>query len=611
MRAKIRTYAQRWQAPSLFQRFARMQPQARSAFTLGCALLIVASTFLLASPTNASNVNVLANGSFEKGFTSQAGCGMVGAGWSCFTNGGAANYGFYDDQWNLTVADGGHSQLIEINTKGIQNGDSDRFAGIYQTVRVVDWANYTLSLRGMIRTTVPGGDPWRYRVQVGWTAGQAASWGAVTNWTDVGWDTYYDRTSPGGFHNFATHLMAEADYITIYIRAWKKWGVPEEEIDINFDAIALTGPSPDGYWAPAPQPQPQPQPQPVAPHPAPISGGVCSGNNLIANGGFEQGFNALAVGHVGKNWGAFTNGGAANYGFYDEQWSRVIAEGGHGQLIEINAKGIVAPDHDRYAGLYQRLSWLEPGKTYELTIKGLLRGAGNEDDPYRFAVQWGWNPGDNIDWSHVTNWQNVDFGAIQSRTEPGAMATVTTRFTAPKSDLVLFIRGWKKWGVPEVEMDLNLDDISLRGCGAAVPPPPPPPTTCSGCNACNPCNACSYTVQPGDTLGWIAQNYGVTVEALMWANNIGDPNWIYVGQVLALPNCSAPAPAPVAPPVVYQPPPPAPAPAPPTKRTHVVSPGETFTYICNLYGTDPVALANVNGIYNLDLIYVGQVLVIP
>ena len=39
-------------------------------------------------------------------------------------------------------------------------------------------------------------------------------------------------------------MTAESDYVTIYIRAWKKWGVANEEIDINFDSISLVGPSP-------------------------------------------------------------------------------------------------------------------------------------------------------------------------------------------------------------------------------------------------------------------------------------------------------------------------------------------------------------------------------
>ncbi|MBK8050115.1 MAG: hypothetical protein IPK16_25245 [Anaerolineales bacterium] len=48
-------------------------------------LAVVASMVTMAAwptPTSASYTNVLYNGSFEQGFTSQAGCGMVGGGGS-------------------------------------------------------------------------------------------------------------------------------------------------------------------------------------------------------------------------------------------------------------------------------------------------------------------------------------------------------------------------------------------------------------------------------------------------------------------------------------------------------------------------------------------------
>lgn len=44
-----------------------------------------------------------------------------------------------------------------------------------------------------------------------------------------------------------------------------------------------------------------------------------------------------------------------------------------------------------------------------------------------------------------------------------------------------------------------------------------------------------YTVQRGDYLGTIAAEYGVSVEALIAANDIADPNVIEVGQVLVIP----------------------------------------------------------------------------
>lgn len=44
-----------------------------------------------------------------------------------------------------------------------------------------------------------------------------------------------------------------------------------------------------------------------------------------------------------------------------------------------------------------------------------------------------------------------------------------------------------------------------------------------------------YYVQPGDTLTGIAQRFGVSLQALMEANNITDPDAIYAGQVLRIP----------------------------------------------------------------------------
>ncbi len=45
----------------------------------------------------------------------------------------------------------------------------------------------------------------------------------------------------------------------------------------------------------------------------------------------------------------------------------------------------------------------------------------------------------------------------------------------------------------------------------------------------------SYTVRPGDTLTTIADSHETTVDELMAANNLSDPNRIEVGQVLRLP----------------------------------------------------------------------------
>lgn len=559
------------------------------AAVVGIALL----SGVWAVATLASEENVLANGSFEHGFSPIDGCGMVGNQWSCFTNGGAANYGFYDDQWDLTVSEGDHSQLIEINTKGMAAADADRYAGIYQTVRVVPGAKYDFGLRGMIRTTDMTGDPWRYRVQVGWAAGPNVPWQQVNNWTDVGWNTYYEREKPGGFSGFRTVLIPDSEVITIFVRVWKKWGVPFQELDVNLDAIALVGPSPNqvmphtgtggpvGEHAPVDQGQ-QPMPDQPAPNqnwdgpqqPAggwsPDKGGpeICEGPQFVRNGHFEWGFYQTPYGEVGNEWVPFTNGGAANYGFYNEQWEAVVAfddggwggggnwgdgqnwgkgkghdwnkddkenHGQNGQLIEINSKRVFPTDPDRYAGIAQVISGLHPGATYELSLRGLLRGEGNEEDPYRFAAQWGYAEGPNTNWQSVNHWEEMDLGPIYPRTEPGPLGLYQTRFKAPAETITLFIRGWKKWAITNVEMDFNLDNISLLGCsgvggpqqgwgGGEMPMPQPG-------------GECYAIVKPGDTLGGIAKEYGVSVDELIRANGIEDPNLIYVGQKFLIPGC--------------------------------------------------------------------------
>jgi hypothetical protein len=44
-----------------------------------------------------------------------------------------------------------------------------------------------------------------------------------------------------------------------------------------------------------------------------------------------------------------------------------------------------------------------------------------------------------------------------------------------------------------------------------------------------------YVVEPGDTLGGIARDFGTTVEAIMTANNLEDPDRLIIGQELLVP----------------------------------------------------------------------------
>ncbi len=46
----------------------------------------------------------------------------------------------------------------------------------------------------------------------------------------------------------------------------------------------------------------------------------------------------------------------------------------------------------------------------------------------------------------------------------------------------------------------------------------------------------TYTVQPGDTLGGIAQKFGITVDSLVQSNHIANPNLLRVGETLRIPS---------------------------------------------------------------------------
>lgn len=185
----------------------------------------------------------LSNGSFENGFTARA-KGMVGTGWGWFDNGGEATYGFYDETWTPVIYDGLHSQLIEINTFCRGGSDADRYAGIYQVVDgLTPGATYKLSLYGMLRALSDDDDRtgYNYRVQWGYDPTGGTDWTAVTNWVEIPWDTVYPRLNPGTMANYTTSFEAPASKITVYVRAWKKWGTVRRELDVNLDGITLKG----------------------------------------------------------------------------------------------------------------------------------------------------------------------------------------------------------------------------------------------------------------------------------------------------------------------------------------------------------------------------------
>lgn len=124
----------------------------------------------------------------------------------------------------------------------------------------------------------------------------------------------------------------------------------------------------------------------------------------------------------------------------------------------------------------------------------------------------------------------------------------------------------------------------------------PPPTTVPPQGETQP--TCTYVVKPGDTLYSISRYYQVSVSKIMEANHISNPNLIYVGQTLVIPNCQPTGPVP--------PPPPPPG----TCLAYTVVPGDTLSSIAMRSGDCVPALAQRNHIANPNLIYVGQTLTV-
>ena len=116
----------------------------------------------------------------------------------------------------------------------------------------------------------------------------------------------------------------------------------------------------------------------------------------------------------------------------------------------------------------------------------------------------------------------------------------------------------------------------------------------------------TYYVRRGDTLGKIAQNYGISLNALMDANGIVFPHRIDVGQQLTIPSTvSRPSPAPATNT------PNASLPLVDGREQYVVQPGEYLSQIGYKLHMNWVAIADVNGIANPDRLRVGDVLLLP
>ncbi len=100
-----------------------------------------------------------------------------------------------------------------------------------------------------------------------------------------------------------------------------------------------------------------------------------------------------------------------------------------------------------------------------------------------------------------------------------------------------------------------------------------------------------YTVQRGNTLSQIAQNYGVSVAHIVEINDIQNPNLIFPGEKLRITESNSQTLNPVL-----------------QNNYYTVQRGDTLSGIALKFGVTVSYLVNLNGIRNPNLIYTGQIL---
>ncbi len=95
----------------------------------------------------------------------------------------------------------------------------------------------------------------------------------------------------------------------------------------------------------------------------------------------------------------------------------------------------------------------------------------------------------------------------------------------------------------------------------------------------------TYVVKSGDSLSGIAQTYGVSVNTILWANNITNPSTIKQGTKLVI--------------------------LPVSGIQHTVKKGETLSTIAKKFGADATDIAQFNGISADTALVAGSTIIIP
>ncbi len=403
--------------------------------------------------------------------------------------------------------------------------------------------------------------------------------------------------------------------------------------------------------------------------------------NLLENGDFEGEFVELdgtEPRKVAASWTPWhipaddTSPSFANHSpNYDEERDRIrLDEAGKAQKYFT-----LFATHQ--GGIYQEVDSLTSGSTYRFSVYAYLWSSSFEDtefseDPGDVVLRVGIDPNGGIDGaSDEIIWSTAATFFYDAYRQYAVIAT------AESSSITVFVESTV--GEPRANSYIYLDDAVLELAsetvvvvdntptqetganlenGATTETPQdesPMPTTAesdgdddigtpeSGGSTATPSptaipDEVMHTVEAGETVGGLAEEYGTTVQAIRESNSLNAASAIFVGQILIIPinvndvgGASAlaaisaqqapsatpsptPSSTPTETPTATSTPTPTYTSTPTPTATHVthqVLPGDTLVNIARRYGATVDLLAQQNGIANVHLIDVGQILVIP
>jgi len=111
------------------------------------------------------------------------------------------------------------------------------------------------------------------------------------------------------------------------------------------------------------------------------------------------------------------------------------------------------------------------------------------------------------------------------------------------------------------------------------------PSSTDYINSFKPDQVVEYTVQAGDSIGIIASDFGVSVNTIVWANNLRNPNSLSLSQILKIP--------------------------PVTGVIHTVKNGDTIASIAKKYKADPQKILSFNKIQDDSSLIIGNEIMVP